>query len=81
MCVYVGEAGKGGRHGWFGKSDSIELRKAKLILCHTSTTLEASRVSSGEKRENMEELKGSPSSLAFRELSIHQEQWHCLGAC
>ena len=52
-CTYVfdgdvgGEAGIGGRQGWFGKSDSIELKKVKIIPSLNATTLEASWVSSG----------------------------------
>lgn len=55
MCVCVqcsnvgGEAGMGGRQEWFGKSYSIEIKKAKLILSHNSTPLEASRDSSGKE--------------------------------
>ena len=47
-CTYVfdgdvgGEAGIGGRQGWFGKSDSIELKKVKIIPSLNATTLEAS---------------------------------------
>lgn len=91
MCVrahvYVhdsdvgGEAGMGGSQGWFGKSDSVELRKANLIPSHKSTTFEAPGVSRGKQWETTEELKGSLTSLLFRGLSIHQEQWHRLDAC
>lgn len=54
VCAYVhysnvgGEAVMGGRQEWFGKSYSIEIKKAKLIVSQNSIPLEASQDSSGK---------------------------------
>lgn len=90
VCVKCIKTAGGGNEVWearvggvrLGEFISRELKKLEWSAHLYLTTLEASWVSSGDKWESTEGLKGSCTSSVFHVLSTHYQHHHgCLGVC